>query len=47
MNGERNGEWKKYYNNKLVFEGEYYYNCRFKGKEYLNEKLEFCGEYLF
>ena len=49
MNGEKNGEVKEYYpeNGKLMFEGEYYYGHKRKGREYINDKLEYEGEYLF
>ena len=36
-----------YDNGKLIFEGEYLYNFKLKGKEYVNEKLEYEGEYLY
>ena len=35
------------FNNKLIFEGEYLYNYRIKGKEYINDRLEYEGEYLY
>ena len=48
MNDLRNGKGKEYnYNGKLIFEGEYLYDDKLKGKEYINEKLEFEGEYLY
>ena len=47
LNGQRNGKGKEYYNNKLIFEGEYLYDYKIKGKLYINEKLEFEGEYLY
>ena len=31
----------------LIFEGEFLYNYRVKGKAYINERLEYEGEYLF
>ena len=30
-----------------IFEGEYIYNYKIRGKEYHNDKLEYEGEYLF
>ena len=38
----------KQYNNKreLIFEGEYLYGEKIKGKAYLNGRLEYQGEYL-
>ena len=34
-------------NGNLVFEGEYLYDKRIKGKEYINGRLEYEGEYLY
>ena len=31
----------------MIFEGEYLYNKRIKGKEYINGKLEYDGEFLY
>ena len=48
--GKRNGKGKEYFSNEeiLIFEGDYLYNSRIKGKEYFtNGKLDFEGEYLF
>ena len=41
LNGKRNGKGKEYdYNGKLIFEGEYYNDHKFKGREYFkNGKL--------
>ena len=36
---------KEYNNGKLIFEGEYVDNQKYKGKNYINNKLEFEGEY--
>ena len=50
INGKRNGKGKeyKYQGKEILFEGDYLYNSKIKGKEYyLNGKLEFEGEYLF
>ena len=44
----KNGKGKEY--NKsgdLIFEGEYLYNRRRKGKEYIKGTLEYEGEYLY
>ena len=47
LNDKRNGKGKEYdYKGELIFEGEYLYNYRRKGKEYIKEKLEYEGEYL-
>ena len=32
---------------KIIFDGEYLYGFKLKGKEYVNEKLEYEGEYLY
>ena len=43
----KNGKGKEYdYQGNLIFEGEYLYNYKLKGKEYFNGKLEYGGEYL-
>ena len=34
-------------NRHLIFEGEYLYNSKLRGKSYVNGKLEYEGEYLF
>ena len=34
-------------NGELIFEGEYLYNWKIKGKEYIKGRLEYEGEYLF
>ena len=47
FNGQKSGKGKKYYNKKLMFDGEYLYDMKLKGKEYINEKLVYEGEYLF
>ena len=48
LNGERSGKGKEYdYNGKLIFEGEYLYGHKIKGKEYIDGKLEYEGEFLF
>ena len=44
---QRNGNGKLYYKGKLIFEGEYLYDCRINGKEYINGKLTFEGEYRY
>ena len=36
-----------YYNSNLLFEGEYLYDFKIKGKCYLNEKLEYEGEFRY
>ena len=48
MNGKRSGKGKEY-NDKcdLIFEGEYLYEHKLKGKEYINGRLEFIDKYLF
>ena len=47
--GRKNGKVKEYYpdSNQLIFEGEYLYNRRIKGKQYIKGRLEYEGEYLF
>ena len=48
LNGQRNRKGKEYKENgELIFEGEYLYNYRIRGKEYNNGKLEYEGEYLY
>ena len=48
FNGKRNGKGKEYdFNGNLIFEGEYLYDYKIKGKEYLKGKLEYEGDYLF
>ena len=50
LNGKRNGKGKEYLvykdSKQLLFDGEYFYNCKFKGKEYYNGRPEFEGEFL-
>ena len=46
-NNQKEGKGKEYFvDNQLVFEGEYLYNQKLKGKSYIDSKLEFEGEYL-
>ena len=48
LNGKRHGKGKEYNKSKkLIFEGEYLYNYRRKGKIYIDGEIEFIGEYLF
>ena len=48
INGKRNENGKEYdYDCNLIFEGEYLYDFRIKGKEYIQGRLVFEGEYLF
>jgi len=48
LNGLKNGKGKEYdKEGNLIFEGEYLYNYKIKGREYINGKLEYEGEYLF
>ena len=42
-----NVKGKEYYDDKLLFEGEYLYSHKYKGKSYLKGKIEFEGEYLY
>ena len=45
---KRTGKGKEYNNkNKLIFEGEYIFGQRKRGKYFVNEHLEFEGEYLY
>ena len=48
LNDKKCGKGKEY-NDKgtLLFEGEFLYNFKLKGKEYINGKLEYEGEYFF
>jgi len=47
VNGSINGKVKNYsLNGNIIFEGEYLYNQKLKGKEYYKGKLEYEGEYL-
>ena len=50
VEGIRNGKGKEYYNNELIFEGEYSNNKRWNGKskEYdkYTDRLIYEGEYL-
>ena len=48
MHGKRHGKGKEFNDKgKVIFEGEYLYNWRRRGKEYIKNKLEYEGEYLF
>ena len=48
LNGKRNGKGKEYnIKGELIFEGEYLYNSKKRGKAFINGKLEFEGDYLF
>ena len=47
FNGIKSGKGKEYYNDNLIFEGEFLYNNRRKGESYVKGKLEYKGEYLF
>ena len=47
LNGERKGNGKEYYKEKLRFEGDYLYGSKINGKFYINEKLRYEGEYLY
>ena len=44
----RNGKGKEYdkKTGQLIFDGEYLYGQKIKGKEYKNGKLEYEGEYI-
>ena len=45
---KKNGKGKEYnLQGKLIFEGEYLYNVKIKGKEFIKGRLEFEGEYLY
>ena len=45
---EKKMEKEKYnYQRQKIFEGEYQYNHKLRGKYYINDFLEFKGEYLF
>ena len=47
LNRKRSGKGKEYYDNgNLIFEGEYLYGKRLKGKEYVNGRLEYEGDYI-
>ena len=47
-NGLKNGRGKEYdLDGNLIYEGEYLYNYRRKGKAYTENRLEFEGEYYF
>ena len=46
LDDQRNGEGKDYYDSKLIFEGEYLYDEKIKGKFFINEKLEYEGEFI-
>ena len=47
LNGKRSGKWKEFYNDKLIFEGEYLYNYKKCGREFINNYVEYEGEYLY
>ena len=47
LNGKRNWKGKVFYENNLIFEGEFLYGHKKIGKEYINNRLEYEGEYLF
>jgi len=48
LNGKRHGKGKEYdFAGKLVFEGQYEYGWKRKGKTYAFGKMEYEGEYLF
>ena len=47
-NGKRHGYGKEYNDDKfLIFEGEYLYDQKIRGKAYLKGNLEYSGDYLF
>ena len=47
INGQRNGKGKEYNTEKqLIFEGEYLYNRKIKGKTFVENILEYEGEFL-
>ena len=48
LNGQRNGKGKEYdLDSNLLFEGEYLYSFKIRGKEYINGILEYKGEYKY
>ena len=48
LNGKKNGKGKEYnQDGELIFEGDYLYGFRLKGKEYINNRVEFEGEFLY
>ena len=48
LNGLRNGKGKEFdKEGNLIFEGEYLYNFKIKGREYFKGNLEYEGEYLY
>ena len=49
LNDKKNGKGKEYHidDGKLIFDGEYLYNEKRKGKLYIDGQLEFEGEYLY
>ena len=48
INGLVEGKGKQYNSNgNLMFEGEFLYNYKIRGKEYVNRKLEYEGEFRF
>ena len=47
LNGKKNGKIKEYKNSKLIFDGEYLYGHKLRGKEYVNGILKYEGDYLY
>ena len=47
LNGKKHGKVKIFRNSKIIFDGEYLYGHKFRGKEYINGILEYEGEYLY
>ena len=47
LNGRKHGKIKDYYYSELLFDGEYLYGHKKRGREYIKRKLEYEGEYLF
>ena len=45
LNGKRNGKGKEYYDNELIFEGEYIDGNKIKGKQYLTQEDLFVTKY--
>ena len=41
LNGKKNGKIKEYKNSKLIFDGEYLYGHKLRGKEYVNGILKY------
>ena len=46
LNGKKSGKGKEYYDDQLIFEGEYLFGKRKKGIEYVKGIKEYEGEYL-